>query len=261
MRIVMTLADRANEYVDRKEPWKIKKDPARRAELIDVCTVAVNLFRQLIVYLTPVLPALAGQVAVLLSRPIVRFDEATEPLLGTPVGTFRHLLGRVDPAKCKAMMETNLVACVPEASAKNPVEAPSQTPVEAPAEAPAAIDDDSALTKEPLVPTCTIDDFVKADLRVARVLSAEHVPDAKKLIKLKLGLGGTETRQVFAGIKSAYDPATLVGRLVVMVANLAPRQMKFGLSEGMIVCASGGDTPGIFIVSPDTGAKPGMRLR
>ncbi len=248
MRLVMALADRANEFVDRREPWKLRKDPQKSAELVDVSTIAINLFRQLMVYLAPVLPEMAARVGEMLSAPISHFSDATRPLVGTKVLSFSHLLGRVDPKKCEAMLMTNLELTTP-----------NQAPETAPDAAPT--DDDSALRAEPLAATCTIDDFAKIDLRIARVVAAEHVPEAKKLLRLSLSLGGTETRQVFAGIKSAYAPEALVGRLVVMVANLAPRQMKFGLSEGMIVCASGGDTPGLFLLSPDSGATPGMRLR
>jgi len=248
MRLVMALADRANEFVDRREPWKLRKEPNKSAELIDVSTIAINLFRQLMVYLAPVLPEMAARVGEMLSAPISHFSDAMRPLVGTKVLSFSHLLGRVDPKKCEAMLMTNLQLTTP-----------NQTPEAAPEAA--LTDDDSALRAEPLAVTCTIDDFSKIDLRVARVVTAEHVPEAKKLLRLTLSLGGTETRQVFAGIKSAYAPEALVGRLVVMVANLAPRQMKFGLSEGMIVCASGGDTAGLFLLSPDSGATPGMRLR
>lgn len=248
MRVVMSLADRANEYLGTVEPWKFKNDPSRANELRDTCTIALNLFRQIMIYLAPVLPNVAELTGALLSAPIRGWDDAKQPLLGNTVEKFSHMMARVEPSKVKAMMETNL-----KATAGAAADAAPETGVGA--------DDDSALKAEPIAPECTIDDFVKADLRIARVVSAEHVPEAKKLLKLRLSLGGSETRQVFAGIKSAYDPDKLVGRLVVMVANLAPRQMKFGLSEGMIVCASGGDTPGIFIISPDSGAKPGMRLR
>jgi len=247
MRLVMALADRANEYIGRIEPWKFKNDPARADELRDTCTIALNLFRQIVVYLTPVLPKLANQTSELLGTPVAAWQEVLTPLLGAPVGKFAHLMARVESAKLAAMMETNLKAY--------PVESREPIAVAAP------IDDASALKAEAIAEQCTIDDFGRIDLRVARVVSAEQVPDAKKLLKLKLSLGGGETRQVFAGIKSAYEPEKLVGRLVVMVANLAPRQMKFGLSEGMVVCASGGDTPGLFLVSPDSGATPGMRLK
>ncbi|MGC4066902.1 MAG: methionine--tRNA ligase [Polyangiaceae bacterium] len=272
MRVIMALADRANEFVDSKEPWKLKKDPERQTELRDVCTIALNLFRQILVYLSPVLPKMAVAAGQLLDKPIVNWDESKQPVVGHTVGKFSHLMNRVEAQKVKAMMQTNLEATVgerPAASAAPPgaPTAPAVQPAEgtqagtqATAQA-APVDNDSAIKAEGIAPEISIDDFGKIDLRVARIVKAEHVPEAKKLIKLQLSLGGDVTRQVFAGIKSAYDPEKLVGRLVVMVANLAPRQMKFGLSEGMIVCASGGDAPGLFLLSPDSGATPGMRLK
>jgi len=277
MRVIMALADRANEYVDSKEPWKLKKDPDRQTEMRDVCTISLNLFRQIMVYLTPVLPKMAHLTGLLLNKPITTWGEAKQPLTGVPVGKFSHLLNRVDAEKVKAMMETNLKATVgerpsiPAPAAAERAIAGTVASTERNATEPVArvvgdtvalpTDNDSALKAEAVAPEISIDEFGKIDLRVARIVKAEHVPEAKKLLKLQLSLGGDATRQVFAGIKSAYDPEKLVGRLVVMVANLAPRQMKFGLSEGMIVCASGGDVPGLFLLSPDSGATPGMRLK
>ena len=240
MRVIMALADRANEYVDRMEPWKLKKDPARAKDVQDVSSVVLNLFRQIVVYLTPVLPRLAEATEKLLGAPIRSFDDATVPLLGTPVAAFSHLMERMDPKKFEALV-------VPEAA-----------PADA-GPAGAAADDGTALAAEPLAAECTIDDFTKVDLRVARVVAAEPVPEAKKLLRLTLSLGGGVTRNVFAGIKAAYEPEALVGRLVVMVANLAPRQMRFGLSEGMVVAAGPGEKE-VFVLSPDSGAKPGQRV-
>lgn len=240
MRVIMALADRANEYVDKKEPWKLKKDPARATELQDVCTVVLNLYRQLVVYLAPVLPRLAEQTAALLNAPISHFDDAKTPIAGKPVAKFSHLMQRVDLAKVQRVIEDS--------------KEPEQSP-----QAPADQDDGAALAAEPLAPECSIDDFAKLDLRVARVISAREVPEANKLLELTVSLGGGFTRTVFAGIKKAYDPAALVGRLVVVVANLAPRKMKFGVSEGMVVAAGPGGSE-VFLVSPDTGAKPGQRL-
>ena len=243
MRTIMALADRANEYVDRVAPWVIKKDPSRLSELTDVCTIALNLFRQIVVYLAPVLPKLVEQCCALLGAPIARITDADTPLLGVPVGAFEHMMTRVDPKKVAAMMDE------------------SQATKEASEDVSTASDDDSALQAEPIAGVCTIDDFGKVDLRVARIVNAEGIPEAKKLLKLTLSLGGDQRRTVFAGIKSAYAPEALVGKLIVFVANLAPRQMKFGLSEGMILCASGGAKEGLFIIEPDAGATPGMRLR
>ncbi len=248
MRAVMALADRANEFVDRAQPWVMAKDPARAEQTRDVCTIALNLFRQLAVYLAPVLPRLARQCGELLNDPITSWEQASIPLLGAPVGSFSHMLARVEPKKVQAMMEASQKESEPTTEAAAPT-------------ASAEPADPALLAGEPLAATCSIEDFGRIDLRVARVVAAESVPDAKKLLKLTLSLGGDDRRQVFAGIKSAYDPNTLVGRLVVMVANLAPRQMKFGISEGMIVAASAEGVPGLFLISPDSGAKPGMRLR
>ena len=243
MRLIMGLADRANEYVDRVQPWTLKKDATKAAELRDACTVILNLYRQIVVYLTPVLPTLAEQTRALLGAPIQSWDDAKSPLVGTPVAEFQHMMQRVDPKKVEAVIAASLDAAADVARQK-----------------PAAFDDDgAALAAEPLAAECTIDDFGKVDLRVARVIGAEHVPEAKKLLKLTLSLGGGATRTVFAGIKAAYAPEDLVGRLVVMVANLAPRKMKFGMSEGMVVAAGPGEKD-VFLLSPDTGAKPGQRL-
>jgi methionyl-tRNA synthetase len=241
MRLVMALADRANEYVARAQPWALKKDPTKANEVQAVCSITLNLFRQIVVYLAPVLPELAKQTGELLSAPIESWGAAAEPLRGTPVAEFKHLMQRVDPKKFDAVIEASMDAAADVARGK------------------ADEDDGAALAAEPLAPECTIDDFSKVDLRVARVLTAEQVPEAKKLLKLTLGLGGGTTRTVFAGIKSAYDPAMLVGRLVVMVANLAPRKMKFGVSEGMVVAAGPGEKD-VFLLSPDGGAKPGQRV-
>ncbi|MBK8995599.1 MAG: methionine--tRNA ligase [Myxococcales bacterium] len=243
MRAVMALADRANEYVDRVQPWTLKKDPGKAAELRDVCTVILNLYRQIVVYLAPVLPKLAEQTAELLGAPLSSWDDAKTPLTGTPVAEFKHLMQRVDPKKVEAVIAASMNAEADVARQK-----------------PAGWDDDgAALAAEPLAPECSIDDFGKVDLRVARVVAAEAVPEAKKLLKLTLCLGGGTTRTVFAGIKAAYAPEELVGRLVVMVANLAPRKMKFGVSEGMVVAAGPGEKE-VFLLSPDQGAKPGQRL-
>jgi methionyl-tRNA synthetase len=240
MRLVMALADRANEYVEQVEPWALKKDPDKAAELQDVCTVALNLFRQITIYLAPVLPKLAEQAGELFGAPIAHWDDAASPLLGTAIKPFKHLMQRVDRDKLAAVIEDSKEA------------APSQ-----PSGQPA--DDGAALQAEPIAEECTFDDFMKADLRVARVLAAEAIPEAKKLLKLTLGLGGDERRTVFAGIKSAYEAEPLVGRLVVCVANLAPRKMKFGVSEGMVIAAGPGGQD-IFLLSPDSGAVPGQRV-
>lgn len=247
MRLIVELADRANPFVENNAPWTLKKDPSKQQQLQDVCTVALNLFRQITVYLAPVLPKLAEQAGQFLNDPITRWQQSQVPLTGTSVGKFSHLMKRIEEKDIQAMIEDN------------------QTTVE-----PAAPDDSSAadsrwsdsgepLAKEPMADECTIDDFTKVDLRVARIVSAEHVKEANKLLKLTVSLGGEHRKQVFAGIKAAYNPDDLVGRLVIIVANLKPRQMKFGLSEGM-VCAAGEGGSEVFLLSPDSGARPGQRV-
>jgi methionyl-tRNA synthetase len=236
-RLVMLLADAANEYVEKKAPWTIKKDNARAGELQDVCTVVLNLFHQIVIYLQPVLPKLAERAGALLGSACDRWDLVQTPLVGSKMAKFEHLMTRVEADKVAAMF-------VPEAPA--------------PAAATLPADANDALAKEPLAAEITIDDFQKVDLRIVKVVAAEAVPDAKKLLRLTLSLGGGATRNVFAGIKGAYEPEQLVGRLVVMVANLAPRKMKFGTSEGMVIAA--GTDGEVFLLSPDAGARPGHRL-
>jgi methionyl-tRNA synthetase len=241
MRITMTLADAANEYVEQKAPWTLRKDPERAQELQDVCTVVLNLFRQIVVYLAPVLPDLAERTRKLLGCNLERWEESRTPQLGAPVAKFEHMMTRLDPAKLEDMFENARQAAAAKAEA-----------------GPTWKDSSEPLQEEPLAEQITIDDFGKLDLRVARVIAAESVPEARKLLKLTLGLGGDETRTVFAGIKSAYEPDALIGRLVVMVANLAPRKMKFGVSEGMVVAAGSGTEA--FLLAPDEGARPGQRV-
>ena len=262
MRRIMALADKANKYVEDNAPWTLKKDPAKAEELQQVCTVALNLFRQLVVYLAPVLPKLAEQTGELLGKPIQLWSEASEPLLGTRVGEFKHLLSRVEMKQVEAMVESSR-----ESAPGAPVggSAPASASA-APASEPNAggtlpyNDGPEALAAEPLVAErINIDQFAAVDLRVARVVEAKEVPEAKKLLQLTLSLGGDERRNVFAGIKSAYKPEELVGRLVVMVANLEPRQMKFGLSEGMVTASGPGGTE-VFLLAVDSGAKPGQRV-
>ena len=244
MRSIMALADRANEFVESREPWNLKKDDSKRQELLEVCAIALNLFRQITIYLAPVLPRFAEESAQLLSlEEPTRWEQAAKPVVGGEVGKFTHLMERVDPAKVTAMTEASRAAAeVSETQA-----ASSGSSVE-------------SLGGEPLEAECSIDDFSKVDLRVAEILEAKAVPKADKLLELTLGLGGAERRTVFAGIKQAYEPEALVGRLTVVVANLAPRKMKFGLSEGMVLAAGAGGAD-LFILSPDSGAKPGQRIR
>jgi len=244
MRKIMELADAANPFVEHARPWDIKKDPARQGELRDVCTIALNLFRQLAIYLAPVLPRLAEQCGELLGENITDWQQSQTPLLGKPVQPFKRMMDRIQLEELQKMIE----------------ESKDETTLATDA-APAAVwnDSDEALKAEPLAAEISIEDFAKVDLRIARVLAAEHVPEANKLLKLTLSLGGDNTRQVFAGIKAAYDPEKLVGSLVVMVANLAPRKMRFGMSDGMVTAAGPGG-PDVFVLRVDDGAQPGQRV-
>jgi len=230
MREIMALADRINQDFDGRQPWLLAKDPAKRGELQDICSRTLYGFKLLSVLLAPVLPAVGERVArelFGLDRPF-RWSDAVEP--PTRVNPYQHLMTRVDPKLLDALFETDAAAAAPAAA-----------PTSATADA-----------------TLSIDEFKRLDLRVARIVSAEHVTGSDKLLKLTLDIG-TGTRTVFAGIKSAYDPATLAGRLTIMVANLAPRKMKFGVSEGMVLAASN-ESGGPYLLSPDSGAAPGMRV-
>jgi methionyl-tRNA synthetase len=248
MRLIMEIADQANAFVENSAPWTLKKDPTQQVRLQEVCTIVLNLFRQLCVYLAPVLPRLADQCGQLMQSPIQHWNDSQSPLVGTPVSKFEHLLQRLQPEKVQAMIEESKVETAPQAGTNQSTEA-------------AAVPQDSgdALAAEPLAPVCTIEDFTKVDLRVARIIKAEEVPEAKKLVKLTVSLGGENIRTVFAGIKAAYTLEQLQGRLVVIVANLQPRQMKFGLSEGMVTAAGPGGTE-VFLLGVDSGAVPGQRV-
>ena len=257
MRIIMQAADRANQYVDNEQPWKIaKQGPEEQNRLQEVATVSLNLFRQLVVYLTPVLPKLADDVATLVGGPITDWNQSQTPLENLPVSTFRPLMNRVESSQIDALLaaSTNTLST---SQGDTVTETSHSTGTE-----PADLTQDSAepLESEPLADTCTIDDFSKVDLRVARIIHAEEVPEARKLLKLTVSLGGDDRRTIFAGIKKFHRPEDLCGRLVIVVANLAPRQMKFGLSEGMAVAASGAGAEGVYLLSPDSGALPGMRI-
>ncbi len=234
IREVMALADRANQYIDECKPWVLAKDPERGAQVQAVGTMGLNLFRVLALYLKPVLPRLAEKTEAFLRIDPLRWSDAATPLLGHRIGAFTPMITRVEKERIDAMLDASKENLKPAASE------------------PAA----QALE---LAPEIAFDDFAKIDLRVARIVEAAHVEGADKLLRLTLDLGG-ETRNVFAGIKSAYEPEKLKGRLTVMVANLAPRKMRFGVSEGMVLAAGpgGGD---IFLLEPDAGAKPGMRVK
>jgi methionyl-tRNA synthetase len=227
MRVVMSLADKANRYIENKKPWILIKSKEHVDEVQGVCTQGLNLFRTLMIYLTPVIPALAVESQKLFREAPWDWQAAETPLLAQTISKYEPLLTRVEQSQVDKMI------------------AESKAP-------------ESTDTAPPDVAEITIDDFAKVDLRIARISKAEPVEGADKLVRLTLDLG-EESRVVFAGIKSAYTLGQLEGRLVVAVANLKPRKMRFGLSEGMVL-ASGPGGEDIFLLSADEGAKPGMRV-
>lgn len=241
MREIMALADKANQYVDEQKPWVLAKDPERAAEVQAVCTQGIAMFRAIVAYLKPVLPQLASDAEQFLNAGELTWASVAQPLLGREINTFQPLMTRVETAMVDAMLKDN-AAAMPSQQTPSPNAAPA-----------------GALADDPISATIEYDDFAKIDLRVAKIVKAEHVKGADKLVQLTLDLGG-ETRNVFAGIKSAYDPTALEGRLTVMVANLAPRKMRFGVSEGMVLAAGPGGSD-LFILTPDNGAAPGMRVK
>ena len=251
IRQVMFLADRVNQYVDEQKPWEIAKEAGQDAALQWFCTLYLELFRILSIYLKPVLPKVAEEVEAFLalSRPLVWEDVATPLKAGHTVQSYRHLISRVEPKQMEELLE-------PPAEPKP--EAPKAGAVDAPEFQLEPIEPPKPPVLLPVGDTISIDDFSRIDLRIARIVDAELVPDADKLLKLTLDIG-VETRTVFAGIRSVYTPKELIGRLTVMVANLAPRKMRFGESQGMVLAA--GDGGSIYLLAPDTGALPGMRIK
>jgi methionyl-tRNA synthetase len=237
IRRIMALADDANRYIDDEKPWQQIKQDGMQDHVQAVCTQGINLFRVLITYLAPVLPFTTEKASAFLGHRVGLWDELDQPLLGVSVAPFKPLLTRIDPLKVEAMVDDS----------KDSLNAP---------DAAAALPGQPAV--EEIAAEITIDDFLKVDLRIALITAAEAIPEADKLLKLSLDIGG-ETRTVFAGIKSAYDPAELVGRHTVMVANLKPRKMRFGISEGMVLAAGPGGSD-LFVLQPDEGATPGMRV-
>ncbi|WP_191237412.1 methionine--tRNA ligase [Cobetia marina] len=245
MRKVMELADEANTYIADKAPWAMAKEDGREQEVLEVCSVGINLFRQLMVYLAPVIPELADKAREFLNVESLDWASRESVLTDHAINKFKPLLTRVEPERIDKMLEASREVLVEEQKIKDGT---------AKAEAAAA---PSPLDADPIAEEIDFDTFMKTDLRVAKIVKAEHVEKAAKLLKLTLDIGG-ETRTVFSGIKSAYAPEALEGRLTVMVANLAPRKMRFGVSEGMVLAA--GDDEGIYLLEPHTGAKPGQRV-
>tara|TARA_B110001450_G_scaffold149651_1_gene139808 strand:- start:2376 stop:4397 length:2022 start_codon:yes stop_codon:yes gene_type:complete len=234
IRKIMALADLANEYIAAKEPWKLNKDPDQQQKVQDICSLGINMFRVILTYLKPVLPSMAEAGETFLNDSLT-WESVNQPLVKHQINPFTPLMQRIEKERVDAM-----------------VEASKQ-------DLPKAIDPiiSGPLADEPLADEISFDDFIKVDLRVALIVKAEHVEGADKLLQLTLDIGG-ETRQVFSGIKSSYDPQSLEGRLTVMVANLAPRKMRFGMSEGMVLAAA--DKKGIYLLEPDSGAQPGQRV-
>ena len=233
LRETMLLADQVNGYVDLHKPWELAKKPDAAAELHEVCSICIEAFRLLTVYLKPVLPKLAADVEAFLRIPPLSFDDAKHRLGAHTIGEYRHLMQRVDTKMLDALFEAPAVQA-------------------------------EKVGGEDLAPTIELADFAKVDLRIARIVECEAVEGSTKLLRLTLDVGEGRTRTVFSGIQSAYAPADLVGKLTVVVANLAPRKMKFGLSEGMVLAASHADEknhPGIYVLEPSPGAQPGLRVR
>ena len=232
LRDIMALADKVNEYVDQHKPWDLAKKEGADAALQDVCSTCIEAFRLLTIYLKPVLPALAKHVEDFLQVPALTFGDVSSSLGAHKIGAYSHLMQRVDTKLLDALFE------------------PPAVPVVVPG-------------GEEIAPEIKIDDFAKVDLRIARIVNAEKVEGSDKLLRLTLDVGEGRHRNVFSGISAHFDPATLVGRLTVVVANLAPRKMKFGLSEGMVLAASHADSKvdgGLYLLEPGAGALPGMRL-
>jgi methionyl-tRNA synthetase len=252
MRDIMALADNANAWIAEIAPWQQAKDDSKRTQLHQSVTLALNIFRNLIIYLSPVLPEMAKQAATFLNETDWVWSDSQRTLENHAIQTYSALFMRLEAKQVEAMMTENAAQL-----AAQPTSAPTQLHSQ-PAAATISQSEKTNMTYDPLSEEITIEDFMKVDLRIAKIVKAESVPEADKLVKLTLDIG-FEQRQVFAGIKSAYSPEQLEGRLTVMVANLKPRKMRFGMSEGMVL-AGGGDG-GLYLLSPDCGAQPGMRVK
>jgi methionyl-tRNA synthetase len=239
IRKIMALADRANQYIDANKPWVLAKQEGEEQTVQAVCSVGLNLFRVLMTYLQPVLPAMAAEVETFLNIPAMTWHAVETPLTGHGINRFKPLMTRVEEEKIVAMLEDSKDSLGSTADSAETAPTAPQT--------------------EPIAETISFEDFAKLDLRIARITHAAHVEGADKLLQLTLDIGG-ESRNVFAGIKSAYTPESLEGKLTVMVANLAPRKMRFGVSEGMVLAAGPGGSE-LFVLHPDDGAQPGMRVK
>lgn len=233
IREIMAQADSVNEYIAEQEPWKRNKDQDQKQQVQDICSLGINLFRIILIYLKPVVPAMAEAGEFFLNDKL-SWESIKQPLLSHKINQFKPLMQRVDKDKVEAMVSASKEETNPEKRASS-----------------------GPLSVNPIASEISFDDFMKVDLRVARIINAEIVEGADKLLKLTLDLGG-EKRQVFSGIKASYDPEKLIGQLTVTAANLAPRKMRFGISEGMVLAAA--DEEGIYLLEPDSGAKPGQRI-
>ena len=241
MREIMALADKANQYIDEKQPWVTIKDVERHGEVHEACTIGINCFRQLIILLKPVLPIVAAQAEAFLNVGPLTWADLGKDLLDHPINKFKPLMTRIDKVLIERMVEASKEAAIEEKKLTTQ-----------------SLDTANNSSIEPIATEINYDDFAKLDLRVALIVEAKRVEKSNKLLQLTLDIG-SETRNVFAGISSAYEPEQLIGKQVIMVANLAPRKMRFGVSEGMVLCA-GSDDDGLFVLHPDDGAKPGMRV-
>ena len=245
IREITALADKANQYIDEKAPWVLVKEEGKEQELQEVASVGINLFRVLMAYLKPVMPELAARTEAFLNETLT-WEGVAQPLTSHEITKFKALFNRIDPKKVEAMVEESKEDAAVEMAAKEKAEADKEKASQ------------TELDKEPIADEIEFDAFEAVDMRIARIISCEEVPKANKLLKFQLDIGG-ETRQVFSGIKSAYKPEELEGKLTVMVANLKPRKMKFGMSEGMILAAGPGGKD-LWILEPHEGAQPGMRV-
>jgi len=239
MREVMGLADLANQYINERKPWALAKQAGRENDVQAICTMGLNLFRILMIYLKPILPRMATEAEAFLNIDPLTWDDLSKPLMAHRINPFKPLMTRIDTNEINAM-----------------IDASKQTTGSAPA---ISTNQQTALEKDPIAPEIAFEDFAKLDLRLAEIVQAQPVEGADKLLQLRMNLGG-ETRTVFAGIKQAYTPEQLIGRLTIVVANLAPRKMRFGLSEGMVLAAGPGGKD-VFLLKPDAGAKAGMRVK
>lgn len=246
LRTTMELADAVNAYVDTAKPWEQAKDPANAVALHETCSVSLEAFRLLSLALKPVMPKLVESVEAFLGIAPLAWADAERPLSsGNAINAYKHLTTRVDPKQIEALLAANRESLQPAAPEAATAAAKQEIKKE-----------DSGVI--------SIDDFAKVDLRIAKIVDCKAVEGSDKLLQLTLDIGEEKTRNVFSGIKSAYQPQDLVGKLTVMVANLAPRKMKFGMSEGMVLAASATDEkaePGLYILEPHSGAKPGMRVK